>query len=102
MLRSHPMLDPGTNTRVVVEADDQILEKICDQVCQSSAAMAALLNGYEEKAAALQRGDISSRTPPIEYSVIHKIMNEHDRRFAGTLGPKIIRHLEEKLIKKVS
>ncbi|OBY28536.1 hypothetical protein [Leisingera sp. JC1] len=99
MLRTMPMFDPETRKQVVIEADDETLEKICNEVSQSSLAMSALYKGHQEIVASRLKGDISSPTPPAEYLLLYQIMNKHDQRFAGTLGSQIIRHLEQKLIK---
>ncbi len=98
MLRSMPMFDPETSNKIVIKADDETLEKICNEVSRNSLAMSALRKGHQEILASRLRGDISSPTPPAEYHVLYRIMNKHDQRFAGTLGSQIIRHLEQKLI----
>ncbi len=102
MLSSLPMTEMPSGKTIQVHVDDNTLAAIKEQVQKNPDAMAALEDGYIQVQKALERGDISSPEPPDSYTIIFEIMNQFDSRYAGTLGPRIIKFLQEQLLSGAS
>ena len=98
MLSSIPMREPTTGKVVQIHVDCDTLARIVKMVSQDDDAMHALRLGKQIIDQAKKNGRMSSTRPPEEYKILYHIMNEFDGRYAGALGPKIIRHLEKVLL----
>ena len=86
----------GKSTQIHI--DDETLSKIVKEVSQNERAMSALKEGQSRVKEALDKGEVSSPTPPDEYLIIYQIMNKFDDRYAGVLGPQVIKFLQAELL----
>ncbi len=92
------MTEMPSGKTIQIHIDDETLTRIAEEVSKNEKAMNALREGYRRVREALARGDISSPEPPDDYRIIYLIMNDFDGRYAGSMGPQVIRFLQEALL----